>query len=74
MCHNFTHAIDELIPRVRIIALEIVVIALSAGPDNEVRAQDSGQVHAALECINAPAPYGRIGIDKGSQLISRVGM
>src|SRR2546425_911182 len=36
MRHNFAYSGNELIPRVGIVALEVVVVALGTRPDNEV--------------------------------------
>ncbi len=70
--HHFAHTVDKPLPGQRVVALEVVVVALRAGPDNEARPQDSRQVDAALERFDAPAPQIRIGIDERSQLIGRV--
>src|ERR1700730_9621706 len=46
--YYFTYSIDEQVPCLRVLSLEIIVVALSAGPDDEVRPQRSRQVNAAL--------------------------
>src|SRR5579875_931974 len=72
--HDFAHPFDELVPGVNIVALEVIVVALGAGPDDEMRAQRGGKVHAALERVDALAAQRFVRIDEGPQFIGRIGM
>ncbi len=56
VCHHFAHAIDKLVPGVGVFALEIVVVAFSAGPDDKVCSQRGGEINAPLECVDTSAP------------------
>ena len=53
--HDLADAIDEEVPGAGIVALEIVVVALRAGPDDEVRADGGREINAAFEGIDALA-------------------
>ena len=70
----FTHTTYKQIPRLSILALEVVVIAFCTRPDDEVGTKCSGEVNTALERLNSFATQRRIGIDECSQFVCWIGM
>src|SRR5579859_1050307 len=74
VCHYLANTFDETIPCHAVVTLEIIIVALSSWPYNEVGAKSGSQVYTSLECIYTLAPDRAIGIDKGSQFIGSVWM
>src|SRR6266566_7468058 len=72
--YHFTYSIDKQIPRLRVLSLEVIVVALRAGPDDEVRPQRSCQVNAALQRLDTFTPQRQVRIDERSQLIRWIGV
>src|SRR6266566_3233537 len=72
--YHFTYSIDKQVPCLRVLSLEVIVVALRAGPDDEVRPQRSRQVNAALQRLDTLAPQCQVRIDERSQLIRWIGV
>ena len=71
---NSATRVDEGIPGALVVALEVVVVALGAGPDDEVRVDLGGEIDAALQRVDALAAQRRIGVGERAELIRRIGV
>ena len=67
-------ALDEATPDLRIRTLEGVVVALRAGPDDEVRPHSRAEVYAAPQGIYALAAESLVWVYERAQRVSRVGV
>src|SRR5215218_8596975 len=67
-------ALHKATPDLRIRALESVVIALSARPDDEVSPYSGAEVYAAPQGIYTPATEPLVGVYERAQRVGRVGV